>query len=411
VKGSIYGKNEPEQEVLFDVELSLDASLGQISAGLFVFEQGVTLRASKKDWKKNKKEYQERANWLMTWHYVFYQKICNKEYVTSGSVLECTNGSKPITIQLPEDHGIIAANDKPLLTCKDCEAGTHIGSFGTCYCSPENYTRLTHHPSELSGEEQADGRGKYKCFPILDHNWITKNQDYMISVSNIEADFHAALDKGAVLICRYGGLITVAEVPDKPDDGLQNEPMVSEVPDDDFYVNFYYDWMKEGMKSSPYVTPDFLKKVDEISAELEINPDDLMAVMAFESWLNPSTGKGTKGAVGLIQFTQTAIDQMNDDNDTNYTKDQIVKMNAVDQLDVVSLYLKKYKGEMDGLSDVYMAVFAPSCIGKGDDAVVYSSENSPKAYEYNEGLDKDKKGYITVGDAVAAVIDRRTLYE
>lgn len=413
----------PQQEVLFQVELSLDAALGEISAGLFVFEQGVTLKASKKDWKKNKKEYQERANKLMTRHYEFYQSICDEEYVTSGSVLSCSNSEELITIELPEDHGIIAENGKPLLTCKDCEAGTHIGSFGTCSCNPENYTRLGHHPSELSDEETVDGRGKYKCFPILSHDWITKNQDFMIYVGNIEADFHAALEKGAVLVCQYGGLITIEEVPDKTDDELQNEPIVPEEPEDDFYDHFYYDWMKEGMNSSPYVTPDFLKKVDEISEELGINPDDLMAVMAFESWLIPTCGvnkediedmKDTEkinNAVGLTQFTQIRIDDINEKNGTNYTKAQIVKMNAIDQLDVVYLMFKPYKDKMNGLSDVYMAVLAPACVGKDDNAVVYSQEKSPKNYKENAGLDKDKKGYITVGDAVAAVLDRRANYE
>lgn len=233
----------PEQEVLFQVELSLDTALGEISAGFFVFEQGVTLKASKKDWKKNKKEYQERANRLMTRHYEFYQSICDEEYVTSGSVLTCSNGDELITIELPEDHGIIAENGKPLLTCKDCEAGTHIGSFGTCTCNPENYTRLGHHPSELSDDEKADGRGKYKCFPILSHDWITKNQDFMIYVGNIEADFHAALEKGAVLICQYGGLITIAEVPDKSEDKELSDNLsegITEEAEEEIYIS----WLK-----------------------------------------------------------------------------------------------------------------------------------------------------------------------
>ena len=33
-----------------------------------------------------------------------------------------------------EDHGILATNEKPLMTCSDCEVNKNIYSFGTCEC-------------------------------------------------------------------------------------------------------------------------------------------------------------------------------------------------------------------------------------------------------------------------------------
>lgn len=81
---------------------------------------------------------------------------------------------------------------------------------------------------------------------------------------------------------------------------------------------FKYDWAKEGLPNSENVTQEFLEKVVEIAKKLEIDPDDLLAVMAFESRFNPN--------------------------------------------------------------------------------------------EKNKGLDKDGKGYITKGDAVQAVLDRREEY-
>ena len=50
---------------------------------------------------------------------------------------------------------------------------------------------------------------------------------------------------------------------------------------------FQYYWIKEGLPSTPYVNSEFLLKVVEVSQIIQIDPDDLMAVMAFESWLNP----------------------------------------------------------------------------------------------------------------------------
>lgn len=33
-----------------------------------------------------------------------------------------------------EDHGILATNEKPLMTCSDCEVNKNIYLFGTCKC-------------------------------------------------------------------------------------------------------------------------------------------------------------------------------------------------------------------------------------------------------------------------------------
>ena len=63
-----------------------------------------------------------------------------------------------------------------------------------------------------------------------------------------------------------------------------------------YIVSTYeYNW------SGQYVTTEFLVKVYDISKELGINPDYLMGVMAFESWIDP-TSVNSAGATGLIQF-------------------------------------------------------------------------------------------------------------
>lgn len=85
--------------------------------------------------------------------------------------------------------------------------------------------------------------------------------------------------------------------------------------------------------------------------------------MAFESWFNPHEQIGDDGACGLIQFTQIAIDQINQDNDTTYTKESIKQMDIVEQLDVVYLHLKPNAGKMKNLEDVYVGVFASGKVG------------------------------------------------
>jgi len=171
---------------------------------------------------------------------------------------------------------------------------------------------------------------------------------------------------------------------------------------------FKYKWDKEGLPSTNFVTPEFKEKVIDIAEKLQINPDDLMAVMAYESWFDP-TAKNIYGAYGLIQFTNTAINEINRVNGTSYTKNDIKGMSALEQMDLVYLHYKEKVGKMLDLGDVYLVTFAPDFVNgiyMDDDTILYSKENDPKFYNANKGLDRDNKGYITKGDAYVAVLER-----
>jgi hypothetical protein len=89
--------------------------------------------------------------------------------------------------------------------------------------------------------------------------------------------------------------------------------------------------------------------------------------------------------------------------------ERVAAMSPEEQLDLVEKYLEAAAPgrALSSLSDVYMAVFMPSAIGKGPDHVI-ASKDSPSAwfrqvYEENKGLDVDGDGKITVGDATASV--------
>lgn len=124
------------------------------------------------------------------------------------------------------------------------------------------------------------------------------------------------------LLCVYGGVITISEIQinneviDNNEVQSNNEVMdenVEEISIESnykFQYKFQYDWMKKGLKSSDYVTPEFLEKVISISEELGINPDDLLTVMAYESWITPNA-ENPGGAYGLIQFTNISIKGIN----------------------------------------------------------------------------------------------------
>jgi hypothetical protein len=77
-------------------------------------------------------------------------------------------------------------------------------------------------------------------------------------------------------------------------------------------------------------------------------------------------------------------------------------MTPEDQLDVVERYLTPYKGRVGSLKDMYMAVLSPGAVGADEGRVLFR-QGTP-AYAQNAGLDRDQKGHVTVGDAVASVL-------
>ena len=167
--------------------------------------------------------------------------------------------------------------------------------------------------------------------------------------------------------------------------------------------SFQYNWMKEGMKSSGFITKEFMQKVEDISNKLQINPDDLMAVMAFESWFDPAAKNPSSSATGLIQFMGSTAQGL------GTSIEELSKMSGVEQLDYVYKHYKPYAGKMKDLSDVYMATLYPAAVGKASDYVLFSQGTD--SYNSNSGLDYDKNGKVTKEEATRKVIERRKLYE
>lgn len=163
--------------------------------------------------------------------------------------------------------------------------------------------------------------------------------------------------------------------------------------------SFKYNWTGE------YVTKAFKSKVIYVSESLNVSPDDLMAVMAFESTLRPDI-KNKSGYVGLIQFGKMAAEEL------GTTTDELLQMDAIEQMDYVYKHLESKLTGIDNptLSDLYMAVFAPKRVGLPSNGTVYSREDNPSAYESNKPLDIDRDGIITVGEATSFVIERRESY-
>ncbi|MBC9904753.1 transglycosylase SLT domain-containing protein [Achromobacter xylosoxidans] len=148
------------------------------------------------------------------------------------------------------------------------------------------------------------------------------------------------------------------------------------------------------------VSPEFRAKVISLCERLGIEPDYLMACMAFESaeTFSPSIYNAAgSGAVGLIQFMPTTARSL------GTATGNLAALSAVDQLDWVEKYFQPYKGRLKTLSDVYMAILWPAAIGKPESSSLWAQSERPTTYRQNSGLDANKDGVITKAEAASKV--------
>lgn len=155
--------------------------------------------------------------------------------------------------------------------------------------------------------------------------------------------------------------------------------------------------------------------VSDLKAKgFDVKADDIVNFMAVETagTFSPSIRSGGKknGAVGLAQFTQIAVDDMNRFRKAGdkLTKTKIGNMSFTDQSKVVTEYLstalgrKNMQGKNISASDLYAAVFSPKAIGKSANSTIYSGGRN---YRANRSLDTNKDGKITKAELTARLND------
>jgi hypothetical protein len=150
------------------------------------------------------------------------------------------------------------------------------------------------------------------------------------------------------------------------------------------------------------VSAPFRARIVEISNNLGVNPDFMMACIAFESGetFSPSVKNAAgSGAVGLIQFMPSTAQAL------GTTAQQLAAMSAVKQLDFVEKYFMPKAGKLRTLEDVYMTILWPVAVGKPNEYVLFDKNDTehPKRYIQNAGLDFNKDGLITKAEAAAKV--------
>lgn len=149
-----------------------------------------------------------------------------------------------------------------------------------------------------------------------------------------------------------------------------------------------------------HVSPVFRERVWWIADTLKLNPDDLMACMAWESGESFSPSKKNmagSGATGLIQFMPSTAVALG----TSTSK--LAAMTAEDQLNYVYKYFRPFAGRLHNLGDIYMAILWPKAVGKPDSYVLWEKSRSPTTFRQNAGLDVNKDGRVSRAECLKKV--------
>ncbi|MGL5909467.1 MAG: hypothetical protein ACRCZP_05665, partial [Phycicoccus sp.] len=151
----------------------------------------------------------------------------------------------------------------------------------------------------------------------------------------------------------------------------------------------------QGVKDNPNVTPEFLRRTEQIAAKLGCPPEHLMAVMSFETGGSFSAAqKNLAGgsATGLIQFMPATARGL------GTTTAELARMTPVQQLDYVEKYFGN--GRYTTVEGLYSKVLAGRAVNDPEGVLF---REGTRAYRANRGVDIDRDGLITAGEAAAKV--------
>lgn len=133
------------------------------------------------------------------------------------------------------------------------------------------------------------------------------------------------------------------------------------------------------------------KRIAEVAGNVGIDPNDLAAIISFETagTFSPSSKNKKTSATGLIQFMRGSGGTKG--KYYGMDRDQFAGLSFDDQMTYVEKYFKDrgYNGKTQrSLADAYTAVTG------------YGYKKGSKEYELNKVWDTDKNGYISKGEAV-----------
>lgn len=125
--------------------------------------------------------------------------------VVQGAVCKCTYGSRPAELRVPV-RDLISIHKIPAATIKDSLPEVNVQPFGDCKCWTMPFLRFSRFGSMMgalrAGRMFLPKWWRIPCHPHITGPWIP--QKPMIRINDVPI-----LDAGAILRCRWGGIISI----------------------------------------------------------------------------------------------------------------------------------------------------------------------------------------------------------
>lgn len=160
--------------------------------------------------------------------------------------------------------------------------------------------------------------------------------------------------------------------------------------------------------------PNFYPKLVQISSELGMRPEDIIAIMASESGINPAIpNQAGSTAIGLIQFTPGTLKGLGYDKNWR----EFGTVSAEDQLDYVKRYIQSQArfagGPLKSAAQFYVATYWPVALKlpgmrRNDPNTIFVEEN-PRTVNVN-GRQYSKK-YYDIGIKIDPNMESRAYKE
>jgi peptidoglycan hydrolase-like protein with peptidoglycan-binding domain len=147
---------------------------------------------------------------------------------------------------------------------------------------------------------------------------------------------------------------------------------------------------------------EFVDRVKEISNNVGLKDYNiLLAIMYFESGLNPSAQNPYSRATGLIQFMPKTAQSL------GISIGALKSMSALEQLDYVEKFFENKQGLVSKVSspeEAYLLVFYPAAVGKSDDYILGKNEKIQQIIaKQNKGFDLNRDNKITKGEILTHI--------
>lgn len=157
-----------------------------------------------------------------------------------------------------------------------------------------------------------------------------------------------------------------------------------------------------------HLSPPARKFLAQTAVDFRWGVDWLPSCIAFETGetFSPSVRNPHSSGTGLIQFMDFTCKALTERWKPSFplTTQALARMSVEEQLPWVWRYMRmmiERVGNAKDIEGVYMLIYWPAAVAKGNDTTLHTRGTS--AYAVNSGLDTNRDGVITKGEAGALI--------